>query len=95
VELLVPVPTIDRRRGLVGTGNTSGVPSPDGPVARLCENHFGEEPNVAVAHGIETFAWDDDGNLPIKTYYPMPESLEGRNHYRRWDCDGMMSRWTG
>jgi hypothetical protein len=28
-----------------------------------------------MAHSIETFAWDDDGNLLIKTYYPMPESV--------------------
>jgi hypothetical protein len=43
-------------------------------MAWVCENHFGTEP---------TFAWDD-GNLLIKTYYPMPEAvgyshlLEGR-----------------
>jgi hypothetical protein len=29
-----------------------------------------------MAHSIETFAWDDDGNLLIKTYYPMPESVD-------------------
>ena len=28
-----------------------------------------------MAYGIETFAWDDDGNLLIKTYYPMPETV--------------------
>jgi len=44
-------------------------------MAWVCENHFGTEPNVGVAHSIETFAWDDDGNLLIKTYYPMPESV--------------------
>jgi hypothetical protein len=46
-------------------------------MAWVCENHFGTEPNVQMAHSIETFAWDDDGNLLIKTYYPMPESVGG------------------
>jgi hypothetical protein len=27
-----------------------------------------------MAYSIETFAWDD-GNLSIKTYYPMPGSV--------------------
>lgn len=44
-------------------------------MAWVCENHFGTELNVGIAHSIETFAWDDDGNLLIKTYYPMPESV--------------------
>ena len=44
-------------------------------MAWVCENHFGSEPNVQMAYSIETFAWDDDGNLLIKTYYPMPESV--------------------
>ncbi|MDT5050229.1 MAG: hypothetical protein QOG75_6133 [Mycobacterium sp.] len=35
----------------------------------------GTEPNAQMAHGIETFAWDDDGDLLIKSYYPMPESV--------------------
>ena len=42
-------------------------------MAWVCENYFGTEPNVQMAYSIETFAWDDDGNLLIKTYYPMPE----------------------
>ena len=25
---------------------------------------------------IETFAWDDNGDLLIKTYYPMPEEID-------------------
>ena len=37
-------------------------------MAWVCENHFGTEPNVQTAHSIETFAWDDDRNLLIKTY---------------------------
>ena len=28
-----------------------------------------------MAYGIETFAWNDDGNLLIKTYYRMPEAV--------------------
>jgi hypothetical protein len=44
-------------------------------MARVCENHFGTEPNVQTAHTIETFAWDDDANLLIKTYYRMPETV--------------------
>ena len=44
-------------------------------MAWVCENYFGTEPNVQMVYSIETFAWDDGGNLPIKTYYPMPESV--------------------
>lgn len=44
-------------------------------MAWVCEKHFGTEPNVQMAYSIETFAWADDGNLLIKTYYPMPESV--------------------
>jgi hypothetical protein len=44
-------------------------------MAWVCENHFCTEPNVQMAYSIETFAWDDDGNLLIKTYYPMPETV--------------------
>jgi hypothetical protein len=45
-------------------------------MAWVCENSFGTEPNVQKAYSIETFAWDGDGNLLIKTYYPMPESVD-------------------
>ena len=45
-------------------------------MAWVCENHFGTGPNVQTAYSIETFAWDNDGNLLIKTYYPMPESVD-------------------
>ena len=45
-------------------------------MAWVCENYFGTEPNVQMAYSIETFAWDDDGNLLIKTYYPMPETVD-------------------
>ena len=44
-------------------------------MAWVCENVFGTEPNVQSAYSIETFAWDRDGNLLIKTYYPMPERV--------------------
>jgi hypothetical protein len=44
-------------------------------MAWVCENFFGTEPNVQSAYSIETFAWDDNGDLLIKTYYPMPESV--------------------
>jgi hypothetical protein len=44
-------------------------------MAWVCENHFGAEPNIQMAYSIETFAWDVDGSLLIKTYYPMPGSV--------------------
>jgi len=44
-------------------------------MAWVCENFFGTEPNVQSAYSIETFSWDDAGDLLIKTYYPMPESV--------------------
>jgi hypothetical protein len=44
-------------------------------MAWVCENHFGTEPSVQKAYSIETFAWDDNGDLLIKTYYPMPETV--------------------
>jgi hypothetical protein len=44
-------------------------------MAWVCENFFGTEPNIQSAYSIETFAWDPDGNLLIKTYYPMPENV--------------------
>ena len=39
------------------------------------ENHFGVEPTVQIGYSIETFAWDDEGNLLVKTYYAMPEEV--------------------
>jgi hypothetical protein len=44
-------------------------------MAWVCENYFGTEPDVSKTYSIETFAWDDGGNLLIKTYYPMPETV--------------------
>jgi hypothetical protein len=46
-------------------------------MAWVCENYFGTEPNLQMAYSIETFAWDEDGNLLIKTFYPMPEDIGG------------------
>ncbi|GAS93655.1 uncharacterized protein RMCC_0621 [Mycolicibacterium canariasense] len=40
-----------------------------------CENFFGTEPDVQSAYSIETLAWDAEGNLLIKPYYPMPEHV--------------------
>lgn len=44
-------------------------------MAWVIENHFGTEPNVQIGYSIETYAWDDDGNLLMKTYYAMPEEI--------------------
>ncbi|MFF0455332.1 hypothetical protein [Nocardia africana] len=44
-------------------------------MAWVCENRFGTGDDVIMVHSIETFAWDADGNLLIKTYYPMPEHV--------------------
>ena len=44
-------------------------------MAWVCENLFGTEPNVQSARSIETFAWDDNGDPMIKTYYSMSESV--------------------
>lgn len=44
-------------------------------MAWVCENHFDAGGKTLTTHSIETFAWDDDGDLLIKTYYPMPESV--------------------
>lgn len=44
-------------------------------MAWVIENYFGVEPNVEMGYSIETFAWDADGNLLIKTYYAMPEEV--------------------
>jgi hypothetical protein len=44
-------------------------------MAWVVENYFGTEPNVEKGYSIETFAWDDHGNLLVKTFYPMPEQV--------------------
>ena len=48
-------------------------------MAWVCENSFGTKPNIQMAYSIETFAWDDNGDLLIKTYYPMPETVGAGN----------------
>jgi hypothetical protein len=44
-------------------------------MAWVCENYFGTGEETMTSHSIETFAWDDNGDLLIKTYYPMPEEV--------------------
>jgi hypothetical protein len=44
-------------------------------IAWVCQNFFGTEPNVQSTYSIETFSWDDNGDLLIKTCYPMPKSV--------------------
>jgi hypothetical protein len=41
----------------------------------VIENHFGTASNISKTFSIETFAWADNGDLLIKTYYDMPETL--------------------
>ena len=57
-------------------------------MAWVCENYFGTEPNVQMAYSIETFAWDDEGNLLIKTYYPMPENVDADSDPDTYLLDG-------
>jgi hypothetical protein len=41
-------------------------------MAWVNENRFaGQE----MMYSIETFRWEEDGTLHVKTYYPMPESV--------------------
>src|SRR3979490_2224263 len=44
-------------------------------MAWVCENSCRTQPKAQRGYSIETFAWDDGGNLLIKTYYPMPETV--------------------
>lgn len=44
-------------------------------MAWVIENHFKVGEKTVETHSIETFQWDKDGNLLIKTYYDMPESV--------------------
>lgn len=48
-------------------------------MAWVIENHFGTGDEIVKAYSIETFRWDDDGNLVIKTYYDMPEGLRAED----------------
>jgi hypothetical protein len=44
-------------------------------MAWVIESRFG---SFDAAYSIETFRWDDDGSLHVKTYYDMPTSV-GQN----------------
>jgi hypothetical protein len=44
-------------------------------MAWVIENHFGTGENVGKTTSIETYAWDDNGDLLVKTYYAMPEAV--------------------
>ena len=44
-------------------------------MAWVIENHFGTGDRIFKTHSIETFQWNDAGDLLIKTYYDMPEGL--------------------
>jgi hypothetical protein len=44
-------------------------------MAWVIENHFGTGDQIIEAHSIETFQWNESGDLLIKTYYDMPEGL--------------------
>ncbi len=41
-------------------------------MAWVNENRFQDRP---MMYSIETFRWDEDGTLNVKTYYDMPESV--------------------
>jgi hypothetical protein len=44
-------------------------------MAWVIENHFGSGDQISTTHSIETFQWNENGDLLIKTYYDMPEGL--------------------
>ena len=44
-------------------------------MAWVIESHFGTGEQIAKALSIETFWWDENGDLLIKTYYELPEGL--------------------
>ena len=44
-------------------------------MAWVIENHFKAGEEVLKTYSIETFQWEEDGSLLIKTYYPMPENI--------------------
>jgi hypothetical protein len=51
-------------------------------MAWVIENHFGTGDEIFKTYSIETFRWDENGDLIIKTYYDMPEGLgEGDDPY--------------
>jgi hypothetical protein len=44
-------------------------------MAWVNENRFTVEGKTGTSLSIETFLWDENGDLTIKTYYDMPESV--------------------
>ena len=44
-------------------------------MAWVIENHFNPGDEVMKTYSIETFQWEEDDSLLIKTYYDMPESV--------------------
>jgi hypothetical protein len=44
-------------------------------MAWVIESHFGTGDQISKTLSIETFQWDEDGDLLIKTYYDLPEGL--------------------
>jgi hypothetical protein len=44
-------------------------------MAWVIENHFGTGDQIHEIYSIETFRWDENGDLIIKTYYDVPEGL--------------------
>jgi hypothetical protein len=45
-------------------------------LAWVIENHFNMGGETHKTFSIETFAWDQSGDVLIKTYYDMPESVD-------------------
>ena len=44
-------------------------------MAWVIESHFGTDEQISKTLSIETFRWDENGDLLIKTYYELPEGL--------------------
>src|ERR1700704_3122417 len=44
-------------------------------MAWVIESHFGTGEQISKTLSIETFQWDENGDLLIKTYYELPEGL--------------------
>jgi len=52
-------------------------------MAWVIENHFTMNGETLKTHSIETFAWDEAGDLLIKTYYDMPADV-GDGDDQQW-----------
>ncbi|WP_145999099.1 hypothetical protein [Oceanicoccus sp. KOV_DT_Chl] len=44
----------------------------DNEVAWLLENHIDSGGEISIGHSIETYRFDDDGSVMIRTYYRVP-----------------------